>query len=84
MPQWADRKAIRKIYTEAATLNQAPGVKVHVDHIVPLRGQRVRGLHIAANLQILSAAENIRKSNKFSDGVGELPAGALSCDALPE
>lgn len=57
-PSWADLNAIRAIYAQCPK-------GYHVDHIVPLKGKNVCGLHIAANLQILSAQDNISKNNKF-------------------
>jgi hypothetical protein len=64
VPAWAERDAIRAIYDECAALNRA-GKRMHVDHIIPLKGKRVSGLHVAANLRIIPARENIAKSNRF-------------------
>lgn len=64
-PAWADQNAIMAIYEKAAWLTASTGEPHHVDHIVPLQGETVSGLHVANNLQILTASENIKKSNKW-------------------
>lgn len=60
-PTWASREAIDAIYAEARRTNMT------VDHIVPLRGKTVSGLHVENNLQLLSREENARKSNRFDE-----------------
>ena len=57
-PKWANIKAIRQFY-----INCPEGYEV--DHIIPLRGINVRGLHVLNNLQYLTRAENVKKGNKF-------------------
>lgn len=68
-PPWADSEKIREFYRRAAELTQTTGVKHEVDHIYPLQGELVCGLHCAANLQILTKVENIRKSNRMPEEV---------------
>lgn len=63
-PPWVDRKELQKIYAEAAKRRRA-GENVHVDHIVPLRGKNVCGLHVPWNLQIIPAHENLSKHNSY-------------------
>jgi hypothetical protein len=63
---WANRSKMLEIYRECRRLNGLGGEKYHVDHIVPLLGKRVCGLHNEFNLQILTATANQRKSNRFA------------------
>ena len=65
-PKWADSDAIRKLYKEAIRLTEETGVSYQVDHIIPLNGELVCGLHVETNLQVILATENGQKSNKFN------------------
>lgn len=64
LPAWADVSAIDLIYAEARKQREA-GMDVHVDHVLPLRGRLVSGLHIPENLQIIPALFNRQKSNRL-------------------
>lgn len=59
-PAWANKDAIAAIYKEAGLSG------LHVDHIVPLKGKTVSGLHVEANLQLLTPAENMKKGNRYA------------------
>ena len=58
-PPWADQAAITAIYLEA----QRKGL--HVDHVIPLRGKTVSGLHVHTILHVPATTENCRKRNKL-------------------
>lgn len=58
LPSWADHRAIEALYAEAARTG------LEVDHIIPLRGKEVCGLHVEGNLRLLTKLENQRKGNR--------------------
>lgn len=65
-PSWADKEAIAGMYQLAAIFNST-GINLHVDHIVPLKSNKVCGLHSEDNLRLLPATENITKGNRYWD-----------------
>ena len=66
-PVWADREAIVALYAQAKKITQETGIQHDVDHIVPLRGKTVSGLHVPENLRVIPSAENKRKAAKFME-----------------
>lgn len=66
-PTWlnsAEKAQIREMYKLAAKLTQTAGEPYEVDHIVPLAGDNVCGLHVPWNLQVIPMPLNRRKSNR--------------------
>lgn len=64
-PEWADLEKIKLVYEKAKWLESITGLKYHVDHVIPLQGDNICGLHIWENLQILEKSINLSKRNKF-------------------
>lgn len=64
IPEWSESDKIKNVYEKAKWLGSLTGLKYHVDHIVPINGKEVCGLHVWANLQILEASINCAKGNR--------------------
>ena len=67
-PPWLTPKQkseIRQLYRIAITMSQTTGERYVVDHIVPLQGEVVCGLHVPWNLRVITQGENLQKSNKL-------------------
>lgn len=67
-PKWLTQehhKQIEILFIQAAELTKTTGIPHEVDHILPLCGKKVNGLHVPWNLQILPRSDNRRKHNKY-------------------
>lgn len=67
-PKWLtddDFWMIEQAYELAALRTKMFGFQWHVDHVIPLRGKKVSGLHVPTNLQVIPQIDNQRKTNKF-------------------
>lgn len=64
-PVWADGDAIAAIYAECVRISVETGFAHEVDHIIPLKGATVCGLHVHQNLRIVAKSVNRSKNNRL-------------------
>jgi hypothetical protein len=67
VPAWLtadDHWMIEQAYELAVLRTSMFGVPWHVDHVLPLQGKTVSGLHVPTNLQVILGVENARKGNR--------------------
>jgi hypothetical protein len=72
MPSWLTQdhmQQIHAVYAEAHRLSVETGTPYDVDHIVPLLGRVVCGLHVPWNLRAIPAVENRRRPRIYKDGM---------------
>lgn len=66
-PKWLSKKQrmeIKEFYFLSKSLTRTTGVKHNVDHVVPICGKTVCGLHVPWNLQVITEEENLKKHAK--------------------
>lgn len=67
IPKWCDLDAVKSIYMESRRITMDTGIEHHVDHVYPLQGKSVSGLHVPENLQVVPSYLNLSKSNKLPE-----------------
>ena len=70
VPKWINeelKQEIQKFYIDARSRTKETGINYEVDHIVPLMGENVCGLHVPWNLRVITRYENRSKANRFKE-----------------
>jgi hypothetical protein len=68
LPKWITKEEesqIRSMYKLCRKISKITGIPHEVDHVLPLQGRLVSGLHTISNLQIITKEQNATKSNKL-------------------
>lgn len=68
-PAWANKEEIKRLYLLALEMTEKTGMKYEVDHIIPLGGRNVCGLHVENNLRVILATENRKKFNHLIEDI---------------
>ena len=72
VPKWITKEELNKIkslYKHCTSITKITGIPHEVDHIIPLRGITVSGLHVLSNLRVISKLDNLRKGNKLIEDI---------------
>lgn len=80
---WANQDAIVEIYRQAELMTRTTGRLYVVDHIIPLVGREVSGLHIETNLRVIEHHENARKHNAWESPGWQRPGDEAALIAAP-
>lgn len=67
-PSWLtkdDYWLLEQAYELAALRTKMFGFDWHVDHVLPLQGKTISGLHVPTNLQVIPGPENVKKGNRI-------------------
>jgi hypothetical protein len=63
--RWASPEGVQAVYDLAKHMTETTGEVHHVDHVIPIKGKKVTGLHVEGNLRVVTAKENLAKHNKY-------------------
>lgn len=63
-PAWTDLSGIKVFYEMARRVTRCLGIPHDVDHVLPLRGEGVSGLHVPGNLKVIPSTLNTKKHNR--------------------